>query len=225
MNQKKFFQGSSLIGLILVVLGALWILNNLDMMDFRLSEWWPLILIIIGLIHLVGSRRLFNGGAWILISLGVIFLLTTNDILEWSEIWKYWPAILIIIGISFITRHRVKPVPATTGEDEIQSSVVFGDIDKNIKSEKFKGGSISTIFGDTDIDLTKSNLDENGAVVNVSTVFGDTDIRVPETWPLDVQSSAFLGELKNKASNEIKKSGKRLIIKSSTIFGDLKIKN
>ncbi|MCK4835157.1 MAG: hypothetical protein KAT17_00885 [Candidatus Aminicenantes bacterium] len=225
MTQKKVFHGASLTGLILILLGILWVLNNLEIIDFRLSEWWPLILILIGLIHLISGRKLFNTGAWILIFLGIIFLLTTNNYLEWEEIWRYWPVILIIIGISIIAQRHGKHIPRSSSEDEIDGSALFGGIEKNINSKNFKGGAISTLFGGAEIDLRNSELDEGGAVVDVSTIFGGTEIRIPESWPLDIRSTAIFGGVENKTSNEVKKKGKRLVIKSSTIFGGIEIKN
>ena len=96
---------------------------------------------------------------------------------------------------------------------------------KNINSKNFKGGAISTLFGGAEIDLRNSELDEGGAVVDVSTIFGGTEIRIPESWPLDIRSTAIFGGVENKTSNEVKKKGKRLVIKSSTIFGGIEIKN
>ncbi|HYA98191.1 MAG TPA: B-box zinc finger protein [Methylomirabilota bacterium] len=38
-------------------------------------------------------------GAFILIGLGILFLLSTFDILSWDRIWDYWPVILIAAGV------------------------------------------------------------------------------------------------------------------------------
>ena len=225
MREKKVFHGSSLIGLILIILGVLWVLNNLEILDFRLSVWWPLILIIIGLIHLVSGGKLFNAGAWILIFLGGIFLLTANDYLDWDEIWRYWPVILIIIGVSIITRRHGRHIPRSSDADDIDGSVVFGSIEKKINSKHFKGGSVSVLFGGVEIDLRDSELDENGAVIDVSTLFGGTEIRIPAAWLLDIRSTTIFGGVENKTDNPVSKEGKRLVIKSSTIFGGIEIKN
>jgi len=225
MNQRKIFHGASLIGFFLILLGVLWVLNNLDIIDLQLSEWWPLIIIVIGIIHLVNGRKLFNTGAWILICVGVMFLLTTNDILDWDEIWQYWPVILIIIGISIIVQRQGSHMSKSSSEDEIDGSALFSGIKKRITSKHFRGGAISTLFGGTEIDLRDCALDEKGAVIDISTLFGGTEIRLPESWPLDIRSTVIFGGIENKASNEIKKDDKRLVIKASVIFGGIEIKN
>jgi predicted membrane protein len=224
MKEKRGFQGTSWVGLILIILGALWILNNLDILDFRLSEWWPLILIVIGLIHLVSGGRLFNAGAWILIFLGAVFLLTTNEYLEWDQIWRFWPIALILIGLSILTQHHGKPVPKSDADD-ISGSTIFGSINKKINSKQFKGGNLSALFGGVEIDLKDSTLDESGAIINVSTTFGGTELKIPNDWPLDIRSTTIFGGVENKTDNPVSREGKRLTIKASTIFGGIEIKN
>jgi predicted membrane protein len=225
MNQKKIFRGSSLIGFFLILLGVFWVLNNLDIIDLQLAEWWPLVIIVLGIIHLVNGRSLFNAGAWILIAIGVIFLLNTNDILEWEEIWRYWPVLLIFMGISIIARRQGFTTHRTSTEDEIDGSALFSGIKKKINSKNFRGGSVSTLFGGAEIDLRDCTLDEKGALIDISTLFGGTEIRVPESWPLDIRSSAIFGGIDNKTSNEIKKDARGLVIKASVIFGGIEIKN
>jgi predicted membrane protein len=224
MKEKKFFHSGSLVGLILIVLGILWILNNLEIVDFRLSEWWPLIIIIIGLIHLVSGGRLFNTGAWILIFLGVVFLLTTNEYLEWDEIWRFWPVILILIGLSILTQHHGRSVPRSDAND-ISGSTIFGSINKKVNSKQFKGGNLSALFGGIELDMRECILDKAGAVIDVSTIFGGTELRIPADWPLDIHSTAIFGGMENKTDNPVSKEGNRLTIKSSTIFGGIEIKN
>lgn len=225
MDRRKIFGGTTIIGFFLILLGGLWVLNNLDIIDLQLSEWWPLIIIVLGVIHLVNGRRIFNTGAWILIAVGVIFLLTTNDILEWEEIWRYWPVLLIIIGISIIAQRQGIHHSQSSSEDEIDGSALFSGLKKKISSKHFRGGSISTLFGGAEIDLRDCVLDEKGALIDISTLFGGTEIRIPESWPLDIRSSAIFGGIENKASNELKKDDRRLVIKASVIFGGLEIKN
>lgn len=235
-HNKKHSAGVSAIGLLLIILGAVWILNNLEMIDFELRVWWPLILIVLGLIHLTSHRRITDPGPWILIILGVIFLLTTNEIIAWDDIWKYWPVILIIIGLSIIfQRHGVRKPhkscvddgdwPETPGDGRITASAIFSGIEKKVSDKNFKGGSISALFGGVEIDLRSAELDEKGAVLNASAIFGGVDIWIPDSWAIELHPTAILGGVSIKTSNEAKTSGKRLVIKASAILGGVDIKN
>lgn len=51
MKQPNSRKGGVIAGWILVILGALFLLNNFDILDFEM--FWPLILIAIGIILLV----------------------------------------------------------------------------------------------------------------------------------------------------------------------------
>jgi len=236
-RNRRFYFGTWFVGLLLVALGVVWVLTNLDILDFRISQWWPLILIVIGLLHLVQHRRITAFGGWFLIFLGVIFLLTTNDILEWNEIWKFWPVVLIFIGLSIIFEryggYKYKPsesgegdeVTGPPGEDRIFGSAIFGALERKVNNKNFKGGSVSALFGGVEIDLRSAGLDEQGAVLSASATFGGVEIRIPESWAIEIRSTAILGGVSNKVSNEEITSGKRLVINASAIFGGVEIKN
>ena len=229
-NQKKRGQGGgSVLGIILVIVGGLWLLDNIGMIDFRFRDWWPLIIIAIGLADLVNSRRISNFSAWFFIVLGGLFLLSTNDIIGWDEIWKYWPVALILIGLSLIFKRDSYCCPGRTadisGENKISGTVIFNDMERAFNSPQFSGGSITTIFGDTRLNLKDAQLSENGATLDTSVVFGDILIMIPQSWTLEIRSSTVLGDLKNKSRNSQGTTGKRLIINAHIVFGDLEITN
>ncbi|MCP5104996.1 MAG: cell wall-active antibiotics response protein [bacterium] len=239
--EKKFNFSTSLAGLLLVALGTLWILNNLDVLDFRIREWWPLILIAIGLVQMAHHRRILAPGGWFMIFLGGVFLLTTNHIVEWKELWKYWPVLIIFVGLSIVfggrcgcmgrvermdrRGYRTPSSDSDTGKSYVSGSVIFGSLERTVSSKEFKGGSVSAIFGGIEIDLRGAGLHEKGAVLHLSTIFGGAEIRIPETWIIELDPTAILGGVSKKASNEERSSGKRLVIKASAVFGSVDIKN
>jgi len=229
-NQKKHSHGGgSVLGIILVIVGGLWLLDNINIIDFHFSNWWPLIIIAIGMADLVNSRRINNFSAWFFIVLGGIFHLPTNNIIQWHEIWKYWPVALILIGLSMIFKRETYYSPGRaseiTGEDKIKGTVIFGDLEKGTNSQQFSGGSLSTVFGDTRLNLKDAQLSENEAILDVSVIFGDILIMIPQSWILEIRSSNVLGDLKNKSRNSQGSTGKRLIINAHIVFGDLEITN
>ncbi|MBC8400510.1 MAG: hypothetical protein H8E14_03380 [Candidatus Marinimicrobia bacterium] len=86
MSKKhKHLSSHSITGFILVVIGGLFLLDSLDIFNFGnfIGEWWPVILIIIGLTKFRNERQ--PGGA-ILILIGVVFLSATLDIINWDAI-------------------------------------------------------------------------------------------------------------------------------------------
>jgi len=244
MSNHRRLSTGTFFGLLLIVVGIFWVLHNTNMIDFRIRVWWPLILIVIGLLHLYHHRRIFDFASWLMIGLGVIFLLTGNDIIDRHEIWKYWPILLVILGISIVFNRGRGFTPkyyykidlkkgagkegdesSASSDDRIDESTIFGSISKKITTKSFKGGSISVVFGGAEIDLRTAQLAEEGAVLDISTIFGGVDIRIPESWPVQTRSSAVLGGVDAKYSNTEENTGKRLVINASAIFGGIDIKN
>ncbi|MEQ8335732.1 MAG: DUF5668 domain-containing protein, partial [Cyclobacteriaceae bacterium] len=146
---EKSGRKRALIGILLVLIGTLFLLDNLG---FKMElPWyifkWPMILILIGVINLVsGNLR----GAFILLGLGAIFYLDVFDIVS---IGQLWPAILIIIGLTFLLRRGRMTIPSESSEDYIDEVAIFSGIEKILKSDDFQGGKITSMFGGSKIDL------------------------------------------------------------------------
>lgn len=228
MNQEKKgerYYGISIVGVILVILGAIWILSNLAIIDFSFGTWWPLILIAVGVINLFGCRRINNPSAWILIALGIIFLLTTHDVFSWGDIWKFWPVILVIIGMSILFRRGGARIKGSADEDRFDETAIFWGFEKKITNKAFKGGTITAIFGGGEVDLRSAELDRNGAVIDITAIFGGVDIRIPESWAVETHTTGIFGGADNKCKNQEQREGKRAVINATAIFGGIDIKN
>lgn len=105
-----------IIGIILVVVGALWSLSELGVnipFDKILApfEWifsklgriifsWPMVLIIAGLLLVSGK----NSGGWILVALGGFFLIPRIFAIPQFSFALLFPLAVLLIGIFLITR-------------------------------------------------------------------------------------------------------------------------
>jgi len=80
MSEKKPLSGGAiLLGLILIAIGGLVLLANMNILpfDLDLGHWWPLILVVLGFVHLWNNRNIFDFSGLFLILLGVVFLMAT----------------------------------------------------------------------------------------------------------------------------------------------------
>src|SRR5437867_10046801 len=110
------------------------------------------------------QKNLFIG--FILITFGVLFLLDNLGVADFGEmIHDYWPLILILWGVSLLTRKRKSPPEVRSSptaqpldRELLHESSVFGDLFLSISSQNFKGGSLSTVFGDCDLDLSRAAI-------------------------------------------------------------------
>ena len=211
------------------------LLENLKVIppEFSLHDWWPLILILVGVFQLVQSRRWFHFSGWFLIFLGGIFLLTVQHRfgMEWDNIWRLWPVILILLGISIIFgRGESHPVPSsgtTISSDEpvLREKIFLSGVRKEVSTSDFRGGDISVILGSAEIDLRGAKLRESGARITVSVVLGRVEIRVPADWAVELTTSAVLGPIENKTSPGLGGASKRLMVNASSVLGSVEIGN
>jgi hypothetical protein len=100
------------VAIILIGLGVLFLLHTMNIFEFGLDRFWPLILIFFGgwifarQWGLIGSHRFGCPcdrcrmrklmGPAILITVGTLFLLQSLDVVDFD---RTWPAILLVIGV------------------------------------------------------------------------------------------------------------------------------
>jgi predicted membrane protein len=108
--------------------------------------------------------------------------------------------------------------------DHINTTAVFGEIKKTILSKDFKGGTISNVFGTTQLDFT--NADLNGiAVLDISQGFGQVKVIVPADWRIESDISQVFAVVDDNRNNvyQTKSSDKVLVLKGVSIFSGVEI--
>jgi hypothetical protein len=89
-------------GIVFVTIGAVLLLGNFNFLQLRplLSQWWPLILVVVGIKHLVlwrGSVAWVSGLFWI--GSGGLFLASRLGYLQVRTTSIIWPLMVIWFGI------------------------------------------------------------------------------------------------------------------------------
>jgi predicted membrane protein len=234
MSENRHLSGGAvLLGLILIAVGALVLLANLHQLPFQfdIGHWWPLILIILGLVHLWDSRNLFDFSGLFLVLLGGVFLAATLGAIAWDEVWRYWPAVLILLGVSILfKRHPLLPPGSgrgavASGEPCLRVHNILAGSDRRVTSQEFKGGDVSNVLGGTEIDLLEARLAPGEWLLTVSTVLGGVEIRLPREWNIEVQPTNMLGSVDDHTRQSPAAGGGRLVIKASALLGGVEIKN
>jgi hypothetical protein len=104
---------SILPGLILIVIGALLLIQKLTPFSLGWYEIYPLILMGLGVLFFTAIFGKKDKGAvfpgTILFLLGLFFFLRNFDIIPYYFVREVWPIILIIIGIAFLAVFITKP--------------------------------------------------------------------------------------------------------------------
>jgi predicted membrane protein len=210
---------------------------------------WQSFLILLG--FFIGIKHGFKGGAWfILMLVGGAFLIP--EIYPDISIRRYiWPGVMILIGISLILRPRrhrskcrddqKKKTTATgqgieeatvidetydTKEDYVDSTSIFGGAKKNIISKNFKGGDLVSIFGGTELDLTRADF-TGTAKLDLTTIFGGTKLIIPSNWTIKSEVVTIFGGMEDKRNMQTVTDNpeKILILDGTVIFGGIEIKS
>ena len=210
MNKRNLFWG-----ILLVVVGILFLGRNMDWWDFSIffDGWWTLFLIVPSVISLI--RREGIGTSFLILVLGVLMLLASQDVIEWSTIWKVFvPLIIIVIGLSIIFGNRkgkLKKVKANAKE----YVAIFSGVDEVINKidSDFK---ITSVFGGVELDMRDVKLDSD-LVIDCFTLFGGIDIRLPKDVKVEVNGLPIFGGVENKYHNHDAKV--TVYINHTTIFG------
>ncbi len=216
-------------GFVLVIIGGLFLLDSLDIFNFGnfIGEWWPVILIIIGLAKFRNERQ---PGGGILILIGIVFLSATLDIINWDAIWRFWPVILILVGLQIVFRSRNKDLfPRRTGrsvnENYFRFNGIFGGGEHQVTSDKLTGGEALVIFGGIDLDLCGSSPADSGCKINLTAIFGGIDVTVPSDWQIVTSGIPLFGAITNKSGSGAEPDKKTIYIHGTVLFGGIEIKN
>jgi predicted membrane protein len=195
------------------------------------------------------TKRSFWPGV-ILIVLGALFLLDTLEVSSFGHVVRtYWPLILIIVGIALLLKSQrdwMAAGPSTpqgegrqgveTSADVVSESSVFGNIFVKPTSKNFRGGSVSAVFGNLELNLASVELAPGEQHLGVHGVFGGVRVTLPKDVGLMVRGNCLFGEvtvLNQKRggigsevfhkSDNYDTAEKKLNITASQVFGDLRI--
>jgi lia operon protein LiaF len=199
----------------------------------------------------MATRNHTSIGGIILVGLGIMFLLDNWGFASFGElVSKWWPLILIFVGFNILMRQKqekrdkigdaAENVFGDTSHNNSANSIsysnVFGDLDVKITSPEFRGGFVSTTFGDSHIDLSESVVVDGENLLRIDGVFGDVHVLAPKNCGIMVTAKTVFGDVtvlgakKSGFAQEIVEktpnydaAPKKLKIYMNQVFGDVKV--
>ena len=212
------------LGIIIIILGIGFLLDQVNVISFKeiLSNWWPLIFIVIGFLQLVTRTQsaIFTGPLFIIIG-AILFLNEWTD----SQLFIYlWPLVIIYIGIVIIF-YRPKHNKNVNKDNMLDSISLFSGAEIKSQSNPFQGGNILAIFGGTDIDLRDAAIVDEEITIEVTSIFGGVSLKVPENVQIEISGIPIFGGWEDKTRQSNKENAHQPIIylKCVTIFGGVEV--
>jgi predicted membrane protein len=216
-------------GIIVILLGALLLLDNMAVLDGRdVLRFWPILLIVLGAVKIFEPQQT-SSRTWgvILVVAGLFFLMRTLDIYDF-RFRDFWPIVLIVAGAGMLwgtfTRRRLS-MEGETDENVLNGSAILGGLTRSVVSQDFRGGDLTAIMGGCEIDLRKAAISGEEAVLNVFAMWGGMEIRVPEHWTVVTKAVPILGGVSDETRPKNEPGMKRLVITGTVIMGGVEIKD
>lgn len=211
MNKKNLFWG-----IVLIVVGILFLGRNMNWWNFSIffRGWWTLFLIVPSIISLV--RREGVASSFLILALGVLMLLASQNVIEWSTIWKvFLPIIIMVVGLSIIFGNRKVKTKKVKGNAK-EYVAIFSGVDEMIG--KIEGDfKVTSVFGGVELDMRDVKLEED-LIIDCFTLFGGIDIRLPKDVKVEVNGLPIFGGVENKYRNN-DEAKVTIYINHTTIFG------
>jgi predicted membrane protein len=222
-----------IIGVVLVLAGLFLVIKNTGLFpDYivHIIFSWQMLLVVIGLVMTLGASEKTAGV--IVMAVGGFFIIPLLFRETFHMYNMFWPAIFIIIGIIFIVTKRkgwnAVSSKGMVGDDYIDFVNVFSGGERQIVSQNFHGGKISSVFGGIELDLTKAKMAPGINELEIACVFGGATIIVPDDWNLKIEVTPVLGGFSDsrKLSRERSaESASQLLIKGAVVFGGGEVKS
>ncbi len=239
-NRAALISPRLVLGLAIMVLGTLFLLDNMNVVDFdEAFRFWPLVPIAVGLTMLLQPRgsgnRAFGG---FLVVVGVWVLLDDFDIIGVS-LSDAWPLLLIGFGgwivwrafsgddEPFVGPHspdQPRTDARASAADTLSALAFVGHVEKTSVSKNFQGADLTAIMGGCTIDLSGADIGSGGAVVDAFAFWGGIEIVVPEDWVVTNKVLPLLGGSEDK-SRAIAGASKQLLVRGTAIMGGITIVN
>lgn len=111
-------------------------------------------------------------------------------------------------------------------ENYLKVEAIFGSANKIILTKNFLGGTITNIFGGSEINLLQADFSQP-IVIDTFQLFGSTKIIVPPHWVVTPSVSSIFGDVDDRRImiNHPYDESKKLYLTGTSIFGTVTIKN
>jgi predicted membrane protein len=212
--------GSSLklvAGIFFTALGVLLTLDNFDIIDAgRVLRFWPVVLIVIGVMNLNHAGR--RGLSIVAITLGAFMVAARAHLLRFS-LFDLWPLVLIGIGLLFVLR----ALGVSSSEPRSSLWSVLNSRKVTIDPAQLNGSQIISFMGGSQIELTNTGEHEGPVIVEVLAMWGGIEIRVPTGWEVIAEAVPVMGGIDIKTAGA--PGGKQLVVRGLVFMAGMEIKN
>lgn len=215
-------------GLSILILGTLWTFDNLGILDSRpVTEWWPVILIAIGLARLTNPGVGKTGSAALVI-FGALLLLDNLGMIDFDA-GDIFPLAIAAVGAKLAwdaldRRSPRRAEPLADPSSFLSAFALMAGVRRQSSAAAFQGGDANAIMGGVELDLRNASIAAGQeAVIDAFAWWGSVEITVPEHWRVVSKVLPLLGGFDDKTKASA--NGPVLIVRGLAIMGAVEVKN
>lgn len=217
--------GRAVLGVALVGIGGLVLLDQQEVLDAGaiVSDWWPvLVLVAAGLDLLRRPPRVVS--ATVLGIIGLALLGVTTGVLG-TSVWEVvWPLGFVALGVWLLVRRPGASARDATRDEQVDVVAVFSGRRLAATAPRFRGGSVTAVFGGVEVDLTSATIDGE-AVLDAVALFGSVDVVVPLGWRVLIDGPAIFGGHESHVPPPSDPEAPTLRVRATAIFGGIDVKS
>jgi predicted membrane protein len=223
------FTPQLVVGLIVIAVGVLMTLDNLELVDAsRYLRFWPAALIVLGVVKIWHSREGMGGsfGGFLFVVIGAWLLLEQTALVRIS-FWDMWPALLVAFGMFLVWKGIASPRrrPSVMSNDLVSAMAVLGGVSQGNNSPAFRGGDLTAVLGGCELDLRHAAIDGE-AVIEVFAMWGGIEIRVPQDWTVVSHITPIMGGVDDQTRPPQAAAARhRLVLRGFIAMAGVEIKN
>lgn len=222
MNRQDLSR--NITGAAVLAFGTLLLLNATDVLkiDSLVNNYWPLAIVLAGLLVLLNNFRSWAVAGFLVI-LGGMYQLRVADVISFEPSAVVFPLILMFVGISIVfgrsyTGKRFSKVE----RDDVVAIMAGADVVNHSKS--FKQSNATTIMGGAKLDLRKAEFGKD-ALVDVFAFWGGIEIIVPENVVIRNQVNNVMAGIEDKTHQNTDKNSPVLTVVGTVIMSGVSIRN
>lgn len=184
-----------------------------------IAAWWPIAVIGLGVMAMIGRRRV-SLGPLVITGFGFVLL---ADQQSWTDDDLFGPVLLVVFGLTVLFGLGRS---AGLGRGSDSSFAMFAGTKVRNTSEHLTRADATAIFGGVTLDLRQAHFDTEASVDAIA-LFGGVDILVPPGWRVAIAGTPILGGIddKTRPGALLPTDAPVLKINATAIFGGVTVAN
>lgn len=233
--QGRRRHSSLIFGLVVVCVGVVLLLDRMGIVEARdVFRFWPVVLILIGLVGIFRPSRPGSVAFSALIGLmGIVLLLMELQFIH-VTFREIWPVFIIAAGLLMIwgalhprpSRIRIGNSPNPSTSPHLNVTSIFADGNWTVTAQDFQSGYIRAVFGGFKVDLTQASMAADHASIDLDIVFAGGEIRIPDSWSVLMDAQPVFGACEDKTRRlQQPSTAKTLVLRGKVVFGGVEVRN